>query len=378
MLLTLVGYPPDPSTLTQNGVVGLPRTVPDVPDAIERLERRYQQLARQQSDVEFLRQLPTYFAALDADRPIRNILKRLRADSEEAVEQFDAAERKLMAEAVEIRNRLVEEASEIDNSDLPRPDELGHSEMAWRLDSLANFDQLAADTTRLEFEPLPYYETGDPTRLSTMLIILRGRLREAQYGDQAGPNETNRRPDLDDLGTEIYNVQERHSAALALFREKGRTLPGLADERLRAFAAALKPEPFLIDTDEDEHAFAERAFRRAMHQLGIIGTMQSALAGRRLDAAEQSGFDRAVAFLRGEADRLHEEIVERLSRGEGEGKTLRAVRVVGYGSLKAGAYVVGVVVTAIITLVVGAYFGGWLPGQSTDPKTPPTTTPTSP
>lgn len=330
-----------------------------------RLERRYKQLKRRQDDVEFLRQINTYLASLDSERPVRRILKRLRKDAEAAVDHFNLFERNFVEEAVEVRRRLAEAAPEIDNSNEREPAATSHARASWSLDSFASFDRLSGDQRRIEFAPLPYYDVGDKAPLGTMLIILQGRLRAAQYGEDAGELEgrENRRPDMDDFGREIHNIQEKHSAELNRFKELGRVLPGLADERLRAIIAALEPEPFLIDEGEDEDAIAERAFRRGLQQLGIIGVMRNALTGQRLDEGEKHVFGEAVSFLRGEAERLHEEIMQRLSRGEGTSRMARFLVFTGRGSLKLGVFIAGAVVAAIIALLVSAYVAKWLPGQ---------------
>jgi hypothetical protein len=338
--------------------------------AIERLERRYQQLARQEDDVAFLRQISTYIDALDSERSARRILKRLGRDAEAAVTAFNATEHELVEEADRIRRRLAEEAPEIDNSEAPEPDRATHAYGRWMLGSFASFDRLAANDRRIEFSPLPYYDTSDKTPLATMLIILEDRLQVAQHGDQVGilEDQENLRPDLNDFGRQIHNVREKHNSALNRFKEQGRTLPGLADERLRVFPAALEPEPFLIEEGEDDDSIAERAFLRGIEQLGIIGTMRSALAGQHLDAGERDAFTRAVEFLRAEADRLHEEIVQRLSRGEGESRIRRSLIFIGRGSLNVGRIIAVAAITTIVGLLIGAYLAKWLPGQDDHPK----------
>jgi hypothetical protein len=350
-------------------------------NAADRLERRYQQLVRQERDADFVRQLSTYLTALDAERTVRSIVKRLHDDDEAATDQFNETERELVQEAIDIRRRLAEAAPEIDNSDAPEPNPATHAYGPWMLDSLAKFDRLANNTQRLVFSPLPYYDTSDKTPLATMLIILRGRLRAAQFGDQGGllEDQDNRRPDLDDFGREIHNLQEKHSHALNRFKEQGRTLPGIADERLRAFVAALENEPLLIDANEDEDELAERLFRRGLQQLGIIGVARSALAGQRLDAGQQEAFRKAIEFLRGEADRLHEEVMAQLMRGGADSLVRRTLVYVGRGSIKLGGIIVVAVISTTVGLLISAYFAKWLPGQNSHtPSTPkhpvPTTT----
>jgi hypothetical protein len=329
-----------------------------VTEITERIERRYQQVARQQNDADFLRQARGYVNAIAEERPARRILSRLHAEAKAGADRFNATEEELVAEAVGIRQRLAAEAPEIDNSSALEPDFASRAYGEWQLGSLASFDRLALHIKRIEFPLLPYYDPGDKTPLGTMLIILRGRLRAAQFGEDAGilAQAPNRRPDLDDFGRQIHNVSEKHAHALKAFREAGKTLPGLADERLQAIFEELEPEPFVIAEGEGEDAIAERALLRGVQQLGIIGLMRSALAGLQLNPGEQAVLTDAITFLRADVERLQDELIYRLGRGDGESKRRRFLLFIGRGSFRVGVFIVGAVATAIIGILVGSYF----------------------
>ena len=305
---------------------------------------------------------------------MRQILDRMRADAESAVDRFNATERALANEAFRLRERLAAEAPEIDNTDAPRPEYTSFAYSGWMLNSFANFDVLAADKRRIEFAPLPY-EDQDKTPLRTMLIILRGRLLAAQYGEGTSllGNPPKLRADLDDFERQINNLLERHANTLTMFREEGRALPGLADERLRAFADLLTPEPLVVAEDEDADVVADRMLRRAVAQLGLVGAIRSALAGQQLQRGEQQVFTKAVVFLRGEVDRLHEELHQRLSRGEGESRVRRGLLIIGRGSLRLGLVIATAAVTALVTVIVTAYLAKWFPGQGHPAKLSPAT-----
>ena len=95
--------------------------------------------------------------------------------------------------------------------------------------------------------------------------------------------------------------------------------PGLAEERLRLVSDALAAaEPSLIEQGEPEPEFARRASLHGLDQLPSIKVMHKALTGEALAAGERRELEAEVGILRGDARRLHDELVERICRGEGE------------------------------------------------------------
>lgn len=79
---------------------------------------------------------------------------------------------------------MTERAFEIDNSDMEEPDHAAYSRARWQLNSFANFDRLADQDFLIGYPTLPKAD-DDPGPVSSLLIILRGRLRAAEYGEDA-------------------------------------------------------------------------------------------------------------------------------------------------------------------------------------------------
>ena len=163
------------------------------------------------------------------------------------------------------------------------------------------------------------------------------------------------RDDLAEFGDEIENVQVHYTAARTKFKHQERTLAGLAAARLQFVAERLTPEPFLREPGEGDDVFVERALQRVLVQMGDIGVLQRAAAGANFTGAEKDMLDRlAGGFLRGELDRLHAELVDRLQREQGSIRSrLRE---------KSG-WVLAVAATALITIIVGAVVAhaeGWI------------------
>src|SRR6266511_1722218 len=217
-----------------------------------------------QADRQFVLQLETYIDALDSERRVRRILAKLCEEAENALTSFAQSDRDLVAELVSIRNRLAADAPDIDvAADPPEPrDPLRRRE--WIMETLSGFDLVAAGDDEIGFSPMPYYSTANPGRTQQLVQILRGRVHVAEWGAQfgRGPQPAQKlRDDLAHYGIEIENVQARYAAVKRRFKQQELMLPGLADERLRLFVKSLNPEPFLIDPNEDEDVFMERAFR---------------------------------------------------------------------------------------------------------------------
>jgi len=325
---------------------------------IERLTARRDQLA-QQDDRYFVLHLDTYLKAIDSERRARRIVKKLRKEADRALEAFKDGDDERVSELVEIRNRLVDAAPEIGpDHDPPRPDGLDHR--LWLLETISGFDLAAAEKQDLGFSPLPYYAVGNPGSTQQLVQILRGRIYFAANGMQIGHGPEPAEPlrDVDALSRDLENIQARYTAAKRQFEQQQLTLPGLAEERLRIFAGGLQPEPFLLREGESEGDFMERVFNHALEELGARGILRKAADGDRLTQAEQQTFDRLVGFLRGEVERLHIELVERL------GLEQRSVRGrIRTNTVKAPKKVVAMYLTAIAILLVGGsitYAKNWI------------------
>lgn len=263
--------------------------------------------ARQGRD--FFLALAPYVNAIHGHSNVREILSALEDETREALERFVAEQNAMIDEAKAIRLDLAERAPEVDNSDMEGPDPASHARAKYDLDSFANFDRLAETDAQIGYPTIPR-DSDDPANLSTLLIILRGRLRAAEYGEGArGFNAERIRDDLKDLGRRIGNLGERRRASVQRYRQESRTLPGMAYARLVYFGSDLVADPVQIETDEDLERFLDRSLR----EWGQPKTLARKLAnGERLEDSEGGSIAEIEDTLKDEADRLYREILRRL------------------------------------------------------------------
>lgn len=190
---------------------------------------------------DFFLALAPYIKALQ-DRPeIDEILKALEREMREALQGIVDEQNEMIEEAKEIRVVLAGRAPEIDDSDMEPPDHASHYRAKYELDSFANFDRIADADSQVGYPTVPR-DNDDPGPVSTLLIILRGRLRAAVFGEDAGVDAEKVRDDLDDLARRIANLTERHRASSQRYRYESRTLPGMAYARLVYFGSDLVRE----------------------------------------------------------------------------------------------------------------------------------------
>ncbi len=343
---------------------------------VQRLDRRYEQLARQ-DDLGFVRQLPTYERTIDSDRRARRIAASLSDSADAALAEFIAEEQQLVDEAQKLRQRLVKLAPEIDNSTEPEPEVTSPPRASWKFDSLANFDNTANRPADLKFPDYPFQAESNPGRTAQLLVILQGRLHEAQYGPHGHVVELPEkkiRDDLDDFEIEIHNLQEKYAAWKSKFTRAHQELPGLAAQRVRLVADGLAPaEPFLRDPSEDPNEEEARLWKAVLEDLKVPGSLRRALAGEKLDKGEQWMADEAVRFLRSETERLHEELIDRLTQGEGLSHFERFRAWLAQLSLKALGLILGTVLIGLVGIAL-AFLKGCT-GSSPTPTTETVTTP---
>ena len=216
---------------------------------------------RARNGQEFFLALGPYSNALHGRPQVREILSALEKETREALERFVAEQNEMIEEAKAIRLERAERAQEADNSDMEPPDHASHARAKYELDSFANFDRLAAAGVAIGYPTIPR-DNDDPGNLSTLLVILRGRLRAAEYGkDASGFNAERIRDDLDDLGRRIGNLGERQRAAVQRYRQQSRTLPGMGYARLVYFGSELVADPVQIETDEDVERLLDHSLR---------------------------------------------------------------------------------------------------------------------
>jgi hypothetical protein len=271
------------------------------------IDGEYDYLQKREGSDFFLALAP-YIKALQ-DRPeIDEILKALEREMHEALQGIVDEQNEMIEEAKEIRVVLAERAPEIDNSDMEPPDHASHYRAKYELDSLANFDRIADADSQIGYPTVPR-DNDDPGPVSTLLIILRGRLRAAVFGEEAEIDAEKVRDDLDDLARRIANLAERHRASSQRYRYESRTLPGMAYARLVYFGSDLVREAAEIQTDED----LDRLFDRTLREWGKPKTLVRKLVNaEQLDDWESRSVVEVEATLKREAERLHREVSRRL------------------------------------------------------------------
>jgi hypothetical protein len=276
-------------------------------------------------------------------------LERLKTELDGAVKRYVTEQNALVDEARRLRDDLARRAPEVDNSDMERPEPSNHAYTKWDLDSFARFDDLVERDARLQigYPTVPRDHDPDPGVVSRLLQILRGRYRAAVYCEDApGGDPEPIRNDLEDLGNAIGKLGGRHDHALTRYRQDARTLPGLAFARLVYFGSDLNPEPPVLESDED----VERWLDKTLREWAAPRTLVRKLVNHeQMDDWERRAAEETEHFLKGELDRLHQELTRRIAPGRGAAaQVLRDPWVINIG---------GGIIVGIVFLIVGFYLG---------------------
>jgi hypothetical protein len=152
---------------------------------IELLSREYAHL-REREGRDFFLALAPYTDGLRGKWRLRRVLRQFEHEAMRALKRFVAEQNGFIEEARRIRADLAERAPEVDNSDMEEPDPGSGLRATYELDSFAGFDQLAGNDVSIAYPSLPK-DDADPGPLRTLIIILRGRLRAAMYGEDSPP-----------------------------------------------------------------------------------------------------------------------------------------------------------------------------------------------
>jgi hypothetical protein len=275
--------------------------------AAEFAGREYEYLRRQEGR-EFFLALAPYANALHGKRRIKRALEGIESETRAALQRYVDEYNGFIAEAKEIRNELARRAPEIDNSDMERPDIGSHLRLRYDLDSFASFDEQADADTQIGYSLMPG-ANDDPGPMRNLIPILRGRLRAAQFGEDADPNADPIREDLGDIGRRINNLAERHDHAVRRYRQEAHTLPGMAFARLVYFGSELNPDPVVIETDADVEQWLDKTLREWGRPKTLV---RQFVNGEHLGSSEHEYVGEIEQSLKHEADRLHQELARRL------------------------------------------------------------------
>jgi hypothetical protein len=277
---------------------------------IEFAGREYDYLRRQEGRDFFLALAP-YANALLGKHRVKRVMRAVEHETRDALKRYVDELTGFVAEASSVREKLAARAPEIDNSGMERPAAAAHARMRYDLDSFARFDELVKADMQIGYPILPT-DDEDPGPVRELLIILRGRLRAAEYGEDSGGDAEPIREDLGDIGRRIGNLSQEAAHALRRYRQEARTLPGMAFARLAYFGSDLNPDPVVIETEHDVEQWLDRTLREWGHPKTVVRKLVN---GEQLDRSESDAARKVEATLKSEADRLQQELVRRLPSG---------------------------------------------------------------
>jgi hypothetical protein len=250
--------------------------------AVELLDRQHERL--QAADgVEFVHELRRFceFITAGPDVVVR-ALGELRAEAACVEAAFAEHDRELVPGLVQLKEDLVARVPEADDSGVARPnDRFSRADPAWTY-GFANFDQVATSGP----DRYVHLQKWDASASGMLLSILEAKLKELQWvvvtpSGVRTTSEVNLRPDLDDLGLRLRNLNDRHHHAAQEFSQAVERDGGFQVQFLDMAIGQLNPAPREIQTEEDQHARMDELFKRV---LGGWHILEDAAAGRPLDA----------------------------------------------------------------------------------------------
>ena len=297
---------------------------------------------------DFFLSIDAYVTALRKKRRVRQILEQLQEETKNALKSYVEEQNAFIDEAKALRCELAERAPEVDNSDWPKPDEASHEWTHYAYDSFAGFDELAEADMAIAYPTLPQDDI-DPGPVGDLLGILRGRLRAAEYGEDAVGDAAKIRDDLADLRLRVRNLAERRSHALRRYQYEARTLPGVAFGRLVHFSSNLNPDPVILAEGED----MATVLNRMLQEMWTAGrTVRKLVNNEAMDDYEREAARTVEQTLKNELDRLHQELTRRLPLKPGP-----VIRFIREQSAKIAIGVCIGVVTALILVYVFGFRG---------------------
>lgn len=213
---------------------------------------------------EFVLGLYRLLHRIDADPALSRVLTAENEMTLERLAAFQTHDDSSVEELVALRGDFAEAmrdvpgAAELDDAEMAEPDFASHERWAYDF-SLANFDAIAERPRELRYAA-GLRNTSDPSRTSTLLNILSEKRRRLREAAKAAGDNSALEARLDELGRRLGNVVRRHEHAYHDHIIESRTLAGLAFGRLALIVNKLNPEPFIIESEEDEQCFVEANF----------------------------------------------------------------------------------------------------------------------
>ncbi len=276
------------------------------PDPLALLDRQHARL-QEQRGASFVHELKTFHGFLTTTGPteVTAALAKLRAEAERVEREFTEHDEALVPRLVALKTKLVVQAPEADDSDVPRPQTDWRPPMEWA-STLANFDQVASGGA----DRLAVRNGYDISTSGMLLRILEGRLNRLQFVKNPSEPDSltaddNLRPDLNDLRRELRNLGDRHRHAANTFTNAVETHGGVQVQVLDWAVEEMNPEPALVESDEDEHAMMDQVFRRVMSGMHAL---EDASAGRSLSSTAQQALEYNTSRLKSAAEKVYEAV----------------------------------------------------------------------
>lgn len=262
-------------------------------------------LLKQETDPEFLVQVPAYLKTLRSEPRLAIHMADLDREAAILLATHAPHDSQQRPELAQIRDELVHLAPEADDSQEARPIGGGPDMLRWAM-TLAAFDLIING----ELQP-PVTSGFGLGRTGHLVEILQAKLRDLQHPlptDNKAPSE-NQRPDLDALAVRLGNAARRHEHFANQVRLAERTSAGLALRRLDGVLGALNPAPLQASSPEDlssQFSSIARHVATGGHALFL-----SAHGDQLDDAYTQFVADR-VRDLRKDVQRLHADLRRRV------------------------------------------------------------------
>ena len=282
---------------------------------VEQLDRQHERL-RGRDGPSFFPELKRYRELLLGDATASAVVAGLKCEAEGKESAFGRHDAELQPELISLKDELLNRAPECADPPDLRPEGLAAPRWDWS-HSFANFDLLAEGSP----EAIHARDGYDTSVSGQMLRVLQDRLRGLQWyeGDTAGPvlrpSKRNLRPELDDLVRRLGNLADRHRHAKSKYEHAIASDGGFALVELDVFFESMNPPPREIGSEEDQHAWMNESFKRAVSGLYLVEAALRPPSEHHFDDRQLRTLDYLVEKAKSAAERLHEDLRARLLGG---------------------------------------------------------------
>jgi hypothetical protein len=284
-----------------------------VTNPLERLDAAYDEVLAA-SGPDFLRRLAEYVDLFKMDKTIKAAVEGVRQVVNDADAALIRQDQMFVAELVPIRNRLVERAPEVDDSDRPWPGPYNPFDQSnarafhkWTW-TLANFDAVAEDRD----EKMVEKRDLDRSRSRMLVAILEAKLHDLVFPFNEKPAP---RPDLMDLWDETAEIGHSQVDAYQHVERVANESGYFALLHIEEVASRVEPKPrSQLKTPDQKRELLEEALR-APDLMRIPEMLRPEVARGPLSQEEREALDRIETACRRELERLHRPLRKRAEEG---------------------------------------------------------------